>query len=123
MLCTPVEHQLSRRRFLGSAGASSLGLTSLANPAVAEKLRRERRQVLFIWLDGGMSQLESWDPKPRTEFGGPFRAIPTSVPGIHISELMSNIARQMHHLAILRGMSTRDDAHSTGVPLIQRGDP
>src|SRR6187402_2798412 len=102
MLCTPVEHQLSRRRFLGSAGASSLGLTSLANPAVAEKLRRERRQVLFVWLDGGMSQLESWDPKPNTPFGGPLRAIPTAVPGIHISETLPHSARVMRHLALVR---------------------
>ena len=66
-----------------------------------------------------MSQLESWDPKPGTEFGGPFDAIPTSVPGIHVSELLPHTARQMHHLALLRGLHTRDEAHSTGVPLIQ----
>src|SRR6188472_809754 len=107
MLCTPVEHQLSRRRFLGSAGASSLGLTSLANPAVAEKLRRERRQVLFVWLDGGMSQLESWDPKPNTPFGGPFRPINTTVPGIQVSELMPQSARVMKHLAIVRSLCTQ----------------
>ena len=58
MLCTPIEHCLSRRRFLGAAGASSLGLGYLATPSVAEKLRMEHRQVLFVWLDGGMSQLE-----------------------------------------------------------------
>src|SRR6476661_4880520 len=102
MLCTPVEHQLSRRRFLGAAGASSLGLASLANPAVAEKLRRERRQVLFVWLDGGMSQLQTCAPTTNTPFGGPFRAIPTSVPGIHISELLPHSARVMKHLALVR---------------------
>ena len=63
--------------------------------------------MLFIWLDGGMSQLESWDPKPNTQFGGPFRAIPTSVPGIHVSELMPRTAKQMHHLAVVRSVCTR----------------
>ena len=83
-LCNPWDHQLSRRRLLGSvagaAGALGVGaLGGLLEPALAEELRQKQKQVIFIWLDGGMSQLESWDPKPNTEFGGPFRAIPTSV--------------------------------------------
>jgi hypothetical protein len=92
-------------------------------PAVAGELNKNDRQVLFIWLDGGISQLESWDPKPNTEFGGPFRAIPTSVPGIQISELLPRTARRMHHLALVRSLCTKDDAHSSGVDRIQRGDP
>ena len=51
MLCTPVEHQISRRQFMGAAGGSALSLGGLVTPAVAEKLRKERRQVLFVWLD------------------------------------------------------------------------
>ncbi len=96
-LCTPTDHAVTRRRFLGAAGA--VGLSALANPLVAQELKKQRRQVLFVWLDGGMSQLESWDPKPNTPFGGPFRAIPTSVPGIHISELLPQSAKLMKHLA------------------------
>jgi uncharacterized protein (DUF1501 family) len=117
-LCTPVEHRLSRRAFLGAAA-----LGGLVTPTLAETLRNERKQVLFVWLDGGISQLESWDPKPNTTFGGPFRAIPTSVPGIHISELLPETAKLMHHLAIVRSVRTQDDSHSAGVDRIQRGDP
>jgi hypothetical protein len=120
LLCTPNDHRLSRRRFLGAAG---LGLAGLATPAVAEQLRKERRQVLFVWLDGGMSQLESWDPKPNTPFGGPYRSIPTSVPGIRISETLPECAKVMKHLAIVRSVSTQDDSHSAGVDRFQRGDP
>ena len=94
-LCTPWEHRLSRRQWLGSVAAAGAG-AFLAQPVVAEQLKKKSKQVLFIWLDGGMSQLESWDPKPGTQFGGPFRAIPTSVPGIHISELLPKSAKQMH---------------------------
>jgi uncharacterized protein (DUF1501 family) len=119
-LCTPAEHRLSRRQWLGAAG---LGLGAFATPAVAEKLRRERRQVLFVWLDGGISQLESWDPKPNTPFGGPFRTIPTSVPGVHVSELLQHSAKQMHRLTVVRSVSTQDNSHSAGVDRIQRGDP
>lgn len=115
---------MSRRRWLGTAAAGAAAALPLIDPAVhAAALRRAAKQVLFIWLDGGISQLESWDPKPNTEFGGPFRAIPTSVPGIHVSELLPQTAQQMQHLAIVRSLCTEDNAHSSGVDRIQRGDP
>lgn len=124
-LCTPIDHVLSRRQLLGAAGAAAgtMGLGGLLHPAVAEQLKQTEKQVLFIWIDGGMSQLESWDPKPKTQFGGPFRAIPTSVPGIHISELMPRTAKIMHHLAVVRSLHTQDNSHSRGVNRVQRGDP
>ena len=120
-LCTPADHRVSRRAVLGAAGC--LGLGSLLRPAAAAELEKKHKQVLFIWIDGGMSQLESWDPKPNTVFGGPFRAIPTSVPGIHVSELLPRSAKIMQHLAILRSLHTQDNSHSAGVARIQRGDP
>jgi uncharacterized protein DUF1501 len=129
-LCKPQEHFWSRRQILGAlagaAGAAGLapgGIGLLTQPTVAAELKKKQKQVLFIWIDGGMSQLESWDPKPNTVFGGPFRAIPTSVPGIHISELMPRSAQVMHHLALLRSVHTQDNSHSAGVGRIQRGDP
>ncbi len=124
-LCKPWEHALSRRQFLGaSAGALAFGaLGGLASAKAGEALRKKEKQVLFVWLDGGISQLESWDPKPNTQFGGPFRSIPTNVPGVHLSELMPKSARQMHRLCVVRSLCTQDNAHSSGVPRIQRGDP
>lgn len=129
-LCTPAEHRLSRRKLLGgaawagaAAAGGSLGLGNLLAAAETGAIKKKHKQVLFVWIDGGMSQYESWDPKPNTQFGGPFRAIPTSVPGIQISELMPQSAKQMHHLSLVRGMCTKDNAHSSGVGRIQRGDP
>jgi len=122
--CPSEQHHVSRRRWLGTAAAGTAAALPLIDPAVhAAALQRAAKQVLFIWLDGGISQLESWDPKPNTEFGGPFRAIPTSVPGIHVSELLPQTAQQMQHLAIVRSLCTEDNAHSSGVDRIQRGDP
>ncbi len=123
--CNSSEHELSRRQVLGTLAGVAVGsgASGLLHPSVAAQLKAQQKRVLLIWLDGGMSQLESWDPKPGTEFGGPFRAIPTSLPGIHISELMPNTAQQMHHLAVVRSMCTKDENHSTGVPRILRGDP
>jgi hypothetical protein len=123
--CRIEEHGWSRRRWLGdaAAGAGAALLPGFIPAVHGGALRRASRQVLFIWLDGGISQLESWDPKPNTEFGGPFRSIPTSVPGIDVSELLPRTARQMQHLAIIRSLCTQDNAHSSGVDRIQRGDP
>ncbi len=120
-LCRPWEHQLSRRQWLGAAAAGTTA--GLCAPAIAEAMKKKDRQVLFVWLDGGMSQLESWDPKPGTPFGGPFRSIETSVPSVRISELMPRTAKQMHRLAVIRSLCTQDNSHSAGVARIQRGDP
>lgn len=123
-VCHPAQHGLSRRRVLGATTGLGLGaLGGIVQPAVGEELRKREKQVLLLWLDGGMSQLESWDPKPNTQFGGPYRSIATSLPGVHISELMPCTARLMHHLAVVRTMQTEDPNHSSGVPKILRGHP
>ena len=121
-MCRPNEHLLSRRQWLGGAAAGAVA-GGLFHPALGEAVKKKNKQVLFIWLDGGISQLESWDPKPNTPFGGPFRAIATSVPGIHVSELLPRTARVMHHLTLVRSLCTKDNNHSSGVARIQRGDP
>jgi hypothetical protein len=118
--CGGHDHSFSRRKMLGLMAGAAGGLLA---PNVARALQSKQRQVLMIWLDGGMSQLESWDPKPGTPFGGPFRAIPSSVPGVHVSELIPHSAKRMHKLAVVRSMQTKDNTHSIGVGRMQRGDP
>ena len=126
-LCNHDQHRMSRRRLLaGLAGITAgwqIGRCGGLDAAVAETLRSNEKQVIFIWLDGGISQLESWDPKPNTRFGGPYRAIPSAVPGIHVSELVPKSAKQMKHLSIVRSVCTQDNSHSAGVGRINRGDP
>lgn len=85
-----------------------------ATPALAEAVKRGSKRVLVVFLHGGVSQLESWDPKPGTDTGGPFRAIPTSVPGTHISELLPHTAKQMHRLSIIRSLDTKNGDHGRG---------
>ena len=75
----------------------------------------------MIYLSGGLSQLESWDPKPKTETGGPFRAIPTSVPGIHLCELLPKTAQHMDKLALVRSINTRNGDHGKGRYQMTRG--
>jgi len=122
--CGGHEHGLSRRRMLGLLAGGAAGIAGLGGLLpTASAQRSKQKQVLMIWLDGGMSQLESWDPKPGTDFGGPFKAIPTSVPGVHVSELLPHTAKRMHKLAVVRSMCTKDESHSLGVPRMLRGDP
>jgi uncharacterized protein (DUF1501 family) len=120
--CGTADHTLSRRSFLGGMaagglagiGAAGLGAVCTATPAIADELKASHKRVLNIFLHGGVSQLETWDPKPNTDTGGPFRAIPTTVPGMHICELLPYTAQQMHRLAIVRSLDTKNGDHGRG---------
>jgi hypothetical protein len=74
---------------------------------------------IFLWLDGGPSHLETFDPKPDTPdtVRGPYGAISTNVPGVHISELLPMLSRHMNKCAIIRSMSHNIDAHSP-IPML-----
>ena len=124
--CPTPEHTLHRRMFLkGMAGAGAVSLASWAGlfslPAFAEQAKREQKHVILLWLCGAPSQFETWDPKPRRPTGGPFRAIPTKVPGVHISELMPKCATIMDKLSVVRSMSTKASEHTQGINLLSRG--
>jgi hypothetical protein len=113
--CQSDEHTFARRQFLGGmAGGIVGGLGAMTQPAVAAKLVKEQKRVLVVYMSGGLSQLESWDPKPKTDTGGPFRAIPTAVPGIHISELLPSTAKLMNHLSLIRSINTKNNDHGKG---------
>jgi hypothetical protein len=124
--CNSAEHGIARRQFLGTlaavgAGAMTGGLGVFSTPAIANQLRSDQKRIVVFNMHGGLSQLESWDPKPGTDTGGPFRAIPTSVPGVHISELLPQTAQQMHHLCLARGVNTSEDDHGKGTYLMLTG--
>jgi hypothetical protein len=123
--CRSPQHLVARRQFLSDlalgAGATVGGLGILAHPASAAALTRNERRVVVFNMSGGLSQLESWDPKPGKATGGPFRAIPTSVPGIHISELLPKTALQMHHLALVRSVNTAENDHGKGAFMMMTG--
>jgi len=127
--CRPLEHQLHRRTFLRSAFAGTTAAVTFGGLAVggpsqeSAQLRNKKKQVLFIWLAGGASQFEMWDPKPGRKTGGPFRAIPTSVCGTHIGELMPKTAGIADRLAIIRSLNTKITAHRIAADLISRGRP
>lgn len=123
--CQSRQHGMARRQFLGTlaggAGALVGGLGTFNTPSVAALLKSQQKRIVVFNMHGGLSQLESWDPKPGTETGGPFLSIPTSVPGIHVSELLPLTAKQMHHLCLIRGVNTSEDDHGKGAYLMMTG--
>jgi len=130
--CSSAGHAISRRHFLGALGTGLLaGPTLAADNVVLESpqaadLKKQHKAVIILYLGGGASQLETWDPKPGTATGGPYRAIPTSVPGLHISELLPKLARVMHHMAVVRSVDNSTmgaDHNGTGMHIGRKPDP
>jgi hypothetical protein len=121
--CGSPEHAVNRRQFLKSGIAAGLTVGGLTIPSGvwANELRRQQKRVLLLWLAGGSSQLETWDPKPGRPTGGPFKAIPTCVPGVHICELMPKMARLMNRVALVRSLDTRIADHGQAADMMQRG--
>ena len=123
--CGSMEHVLARRQFLGGMAAATGsvvgGLGWLAQPAAARQLQKDQKRVLVVNMAGGLSQLESWDPKPKTPTGGPFRAISTSVPGTQLCELLPHTAKQMHLLSLVRSINTRENDHGKGRHMMETG--
>jgi hypothetical protein len=93
----------------------------LGSPQVSQDLNRRQKRVIMLWLAGGASQLETFDPKPGVVTGGPFLSIQTSVPGIRISELMPKMARRMKDTCIIRSLNTRNGDHGGGAKVMMRG--
>ena len=118
--CNVIDHVVSRRSFLaGTAGA--VGMSAFTTPGIAEQLEKKQRRMLQIFLQGGVSQFESWDPKPNTKYGGPTRKISTSVPGMHIAELLPHTAQRMHRLSIVRSINTRINDHAGSRKVMETG--
>lgn len=112
---------LTRREIIRVGGLSSLGLglpSLLRGTATAASLTRDQsfgraKNVLFLWLQGGPPQHETFDPKPDApaEIRGEFKPIPTNVPGIDFCELLPRTARIADKLAVIRSISTANDLH------------
>jgi hypothetical protein len=107
---------LSRRSLLKAA--SALGLSFIVpgmELKAAERRGAERpKSLIVVWLQGGPSQLETWDPHPGGEIGGPTKAISTKLPGIEVADLFPQTAEQVHHLNIVRSLVSKEGDHERG---------
>lgn len=108
-----------QRREMLQIGCSSffgLGLTSvLQDQAMAMAREARAKSVVLVFLPGGGSHIDMWDPKPlASETKGEFDAIATSLPGVQFSDKMPMMAARAHKLAIVRSMHHGDNRHLSG---------
>src|SRR5215203_5223522 len=110
---------LDRRKFMvraatAASASCALGgwLSRLAAAAPADAPRP--KSCILLWMAGGPSHIDTFDPKPdaKADVRGEFKPIDTSVPGIRVSEHFPKFAKLMKHAAVLRGMNTLEAEHT-----------
>jgi uncharacterized protein (DUF1501 family) len=122
-----------RRSFLkaGILGTTGLSLANLlrsearAEAAGATSASARKPSVIILWMRGGPSHIDMWDPKPEApvEYRGEFAPLKTNVPGIYLTELLPMTARMMDKWSIVRSLYHNDAGHSTGDQLCFTGYP
>jgi hypothetical protein len=115
-----IQH-LSRRGFLKSTLVTAGGL-AVANwgglfnsQTIADEAARQGKRCILLWMNGGASQIDTFDMKPGRPTGGPFRPIASNVPGTQICEYLPLMARMTDKLAIIRSMRTQSPDHPDGI--------
>jgi len=112
-------YALTRRQWNTLAAAGALGSSAsgwfgqLAAEAAAAPTNRQGKSCILLWMDGGPSHVDTFDPKPEasSDVRGELTAIDTNVAGVRICEKLPKMATQLHHAAVLRGMSTDEADH------------
>src|SRR5258707_6423518 len=112
---------VSRRGFLRRVAAGSAAFAGLS--AFAGELKQQGRACILLWMAGGPSQSETFDPKPGAETQGPTKAIATSVPGIQIAEHWTRTATVMKDLAVIRSMTSKEGNHGRATYLLHTSYP
>ncbi|MDD4870195.1 MAG: DUF1501 domain-containing protein [Kiritimatiellae bacterium] len=128
---TPISRREAiKRGFMGTAGmmlANKLGPTVFAADAqatAASKIKAKAKSVIQVFLWGGMSHNDTWDPKPDAgyEYMGQFATVlKTNVKGIMLGELFPELAKQADKFSIIRSMTHRNNGHETAAYLMQTG--
>lgn len=120
-----------RRGFvkLGMGGLLSMLFAQFLDPRVAvaqatgkaDAHGAKPKNCILLWMNGGPSHLDTWDPKPGASTGGPFKSIKTRASGVEICEHMPQIADVADHLAIVRSMTTKEGNHQRAQYLMHTG--
>ncbi|MEO8270025.1 MAG: DUF1501 domain-containing protein, partial [Aureliella sp.] len=118
--------RFKRRRLLQSTMAlTGAGwLTGLAEHLArsADLSRNQRpKSLLVLWLQGGPSQLETFDPHPGSWIGGEAKAISTSIPNVQISDFLPATAEQLHHACLVRSLVSKEGDHERATYHVKTG--
>lgn len=122
-VCDPSAH-FSRRRLLGAGGGLMLSHLARQLTIAAEKASDPKApplSVILLWLEGGPSQLETFDPKPGTQVGGEAKAISTSVSDLQISDLLPATAEKMNLATLVRSVVGKEGDHERAIYNIKTG--
>ena len=117
----PLGPSLDRRGFLKLAGLSWLTPVGRLLADQAERTRQPAQSIILLWLDGGPSQLETFDPHPDTRIAGGTKAIATAAKGIQLAEGYEHLADQMGSVALIRSMVSKEGDHERGTYLMKTG--
>ncbi|MGZ3406592.1 MAG: DUF1501 domain-containing protein [Polyangia bacterium] len=116
---------MKRRDFMvglgGWAAAAMLSRQRRASAGEPAPASARAKACIVLWMNGGPSHIDTWDPKPGTAAGGKFNAIPTRVDGLSVSEHLPQIAEVAQHLAIVRGMTSKEGNHDRAQHLVHTG--
>ncbi len=115
---------LDRRHFLAGVGAIGLGwLTPLGNALAreAEGKKGSAKSVIVLWMGGGPSQLETFDPKPGTDIAGGTRAIDTAKKSVQLAAGLEQLADQMEHVSLVRSLWSQEGDHERGTYALKTG--
>jgi hypothetical protein len=115
---------MSRRQFLRVGGLSAFGLT-LPQLLSAKPQAAKATNCILMWMQGGPSHHETFDPKPDApaEIRGEFGTVPTTLPGVRISEHLPLLAKQTDKYSIIRGHDPKNGSHGTADHLMMSGQP
>jgi hypothetical protein len=113
----------SRRGFIagGLGGLLSLAIPGWQAQAAASSVSKRTKSCILLWMNGGPSHLDTFDPKPGTPVGGTFKAIKTKASGVQICEHLPRVAEQADKLAIIRSMTCKEGNHDRGQYLMHTG--
>ncbi|MEZ6189061.1 MAG: DUF1501 domain-containing protein [Planctomycetota bacterium] len=112
---------INRRDFVRLSVGAGLGSLFACPEAWGRPQGGGAEHLIVLTMAGGMSQTDTFDPKPGSRSAGPLKALATPVKGVQVSELLPRVAEQLGHLALIRSMATREGAHERARYLLHTG--
>ncbi len=106
--------------FLSACGVT-LALPGMTARAASRRRNERQKSLITLWMNGGMSQLETWDPHPGTPSGGEVKDISTTAKDVRISDMLPQLAEQMHLCTLIRSLTSKEGDHERGSAFVKTG--